>query len=688
MKMKLGTKLLTGGLLVVVIPLIMIGIASVYKATDSISSIAYEELTNVSNVLANTIDLGLSEELRIAQAISLSNSVIAAAEKVAEAGREGSRSEIVLAQRELTRIREAAGDRYDTIALFGKDGVVFADAAQGRDLGINVSDRDYFKKAIEGKCNLGEVIRSKATNNLVSMAACPIYSGKNEKIIGVVSCMIKVSYLIEMVNKVKIGKTGYSLLLNKEGLVLAHPNKENILKTNFKSLKGKGIGLLAEKIARQEAGLAEYEFEGIPKVGAFSNIKTTGWTAFTAINRDELLKPAVFTGNLIAVVGLLSLLAAATFFYFFSKSLTRPMAKVVSAAEQIAEGDLSVHISDDNRPDEIGMLARSFMKMTQSLQEKAELFQQIAAGNLTVEVKTPADKDVIGKAFAAMVTALRGEMQAIREAVNVIASSASQISASTTELASAASQTASAVSETTSTVEEVKQTAHLSTQKAKYVFDSAEKASDVSQQGRKAVDLAVEGMNFIRTQTDSISESIMKLSERSQAIGEIIASVNDIADQSNLLAVNAAIEAAKAGDQGKGIAIVAQEVRNLAEQSKQATAQVRTILNEIQKAVGEVVMSTEQEIKAVETGMRQTSEAGESFRHLAETIEESAQAATQITASSQQQLVGMDQVVLAITNINQASSQNVAGAKQVETAAQNLHDLGQQLKQLIDRYRL
>ncbi len=686
MKRKLGTKLLAGGLLVVVIPLIVIGIASVYKATDSISSIAHEEILNVSKVLADTIDLGLSEELRLAQAISLSNSVVASAEKVAEAGREGSQNEIALAQRELRKIREAAGDRYDTIVLFGRDGIVFADGFQGRDVGINASDRDYFKKALEGNCNLGEVVKSKATGNLVCMAACPILSGKDKKIIGVASCMINVTHLMDMVNKVKIGQSGYSLLVNKEGLILAHPNREYILKINYKQTKG--LEHMTERVARQETGVVEYEFEGVKKVLAFSNMKITGWTALTTISRDELLKPAVFTGNIIAIVGIISLLIAAAFFYFFSRSMTRPLEKVVSAAEQIAEGDLSVQIPDDNRQDEIGMLARSFMKMTQSLQEKAELFQQIAAGNLTVTVKPPSDGDVMGKAFAAMVTSMRGELQAIREAVNVIASSASQISASTTELASAAGQTASAVSQTTSTVEEVKQTAHLSTQKAKYVYDSARKATDVSQQGRKAIDLAVEGINFIRTQTDAISESIMKLSERSQAIGEIIASVNDIADQSNLLAVNAAIEAAKAGDSGKGFAVVAQEVRNLAEQSKQATAQVRTILNEIQRAVGEAVMSTEQEIKAVETGMKQTSEAGDSFRRLVDTIEESAQAATQITASSQQQLVGMDQVVLAITNIHQASAQNVAGAKQVENAAQNLHDLGQQLKQLIDRYRL
>ncbi|ABC76570.1 methyl-accepting chemotaxis protein [Syntrophus aciditrophicus] len=686
MNMKLGTKLLTGGLLVVLAPLVVIGIASVYKSMDSISSIAYEEMTNVSNSLASTIDLGLSEELRLSQAISFSNSVKAAAEKVAEVGREESRSEIALVERELVRIREAAGNRYETIVLFGRDGIVYADAVQGKDHGIDASDRDYFKKAMQGNCNFSDVFRSKATGQLISMTACPIFSGRTNKIIGVVGCAINVGYLIDMVNEIKIGQTGYSLLVNEEGTVLAHPDKESILKLNYKKLKG--MERVSEKAALQGGGVANYEFEGEKKVAAFSNIKTTGWTAFTTISRKELLKPAVFTGNLIAVIGFISLLLAAAFFYFFSRSLTRPLEKVVSAAEQIAEGDLSVQISDENRQDEIGMLARAFMKMTQSLQEKAGVLQQIAAGNLTVEMKTPSDRDVMGKAFAAMISALRAEMQSIREAVNVIASSATQISASTTELASAASQTASAVSETTSTVEEVKQTAHLSTQKATHVFDSAQKATEVSQQGRKAIDLAVEGMNFIRTQTDSISESIVKLSERSQAIGEIIATVNDIADQSNLLAVNAAIEAAKAGDQGKGFAVVAQEVRNLAEQSKQATSQVRTILNEVQKAVGEAVMSTEQEIKAVEAGVRQTSEAGNSFRRLSDTIEESAQAATQITASSQQQLVGMDQVVLAITNISQASSQNVAGAKQVETAAQNLHDLGQQLKQLIDRYRL
>jgi methyl-accepting chemotaxis protein len=187
---------------------------------------------------------------------------------------------------------------------------------------------------------------------------------------------------------------------------------------------------------------------------------------------------------------------------------------------------------------------------------------------------------------------------------------------------------------------------------------------------------------------ESIAESIVRLSEQGQAIGEIIATVNDVADQSNLLAVNAAIEAAKAGEHGKGFAVVAQEVRNLAEQSKQATAQVRTILTDIQKATSTAVMATEQGTKAVDAGVKQSTEAGESIRVLAHSIAEAAQAATQIVVSSQQQLVGMDQVALAMENIKQASVQNVAGTKQAETAAQSLNELGQKLKQLVAAYRL
>ncbi len=283
---------------------------------------------------------------------------------------------------------------------------------------------------------------------------------------------------------------------------------------------------------------------------------------------------------------------------------------------------------------------------------------------------------------------LKRVMQEVQDSVSILAPASSEILATTTEVAATAVETATAVTETTTTVEEVKQTALVANQKAQYVADIAQKTAQASQIGKKSVEEAIDMMNRIREQMESIALSIVRLSEQSQTIGEIIASVNDLAEQSNLLAVNAAIEAARAGEQGRGFAVVAQEVRSLAEQSKEATAQVRGILGDIQKATTAAVLATEQGSKAVEAGVKQSGQAGDSIRILADSINEAAQASTQITASSQQQLSGMDQILMAMENIKQASNQNVTGTRQTEGAAQNLHELGQKLKGLVEQYKI
>jgi methyl-accepting chemotaxis protein len=373
---------------------------------------------------------------------------------------------------------------------------------------------------------------------------------------------------------------------------------------------------------------------------------------------------------------------------FLSRIIAGPLAEISRSAERIAAGDLSATVAAHSQRDEVGVLAQTFSRMTCSLQEMAAFANQIAASDLRGRISPQSERDVLGNAFATMVDNLRRTTAELSEGVSVLAASASEILASTTQVASGAAETSTAIAQTTTTVEQVKQTAQVSSQKAKYVADSAQKATQIGQTGRKAVEASIDGMKHIRNQMESIAESVVRLSEQSQAIGEIITTVNDLAEQSNLLAVNAAIEAAKAGEQGKGFAVVAQEVKSLAEQSKQATAQVRTILNEIQKATTASVLATEQGSKAVDAGVDRSTEAGEAIRLLADSITEAAQAAMQIAASSQQQLVGTDQVALAMENIKQASMQNLAGTKQAETAAHNLNALGQKLKQLVVQYRM
>jgi methyl-accepting chemotaxis protein len=353
--------------------------------------------------------------------------------------------------------------------------------------------------------------------------------------------------------------------------------------------------------------------------------------------------------RIFAIIGALALLFSVIMAVLLNRLIANPLREISGAAARVAAGDLTAPVPVDQRADEVGILAQTFRGMVENLRQ------------VTREM---------------------------REGVTVLAAAASEILGATTQVASGAAETATAVSETTTTVEEVKQTAEVSNQKAKYVSESAKKTAQVSQDGRKSVEDAINGMKHIQGEMGSIVASIVRLSEQNRAIGEIIATVSDLAEQSNLLAVNAAIEAAKAGEQGKGFAVVAQEVKSLAEQSKHAAAQVRAILNDIQRAMSTAVMATEQGSKAVEAGVKQSEEAGQAIRMLTESIAESAQAATQIAASSQQQLVGMDQVVGAMESIKQASAQNVAGTRQIETAAQNLHSLGQTLKQLVEQYNV
>jgi methyl-accepting chemotaxis protein len=183
---------------------------------------------------------------------------------------------------------------------------------------------------------------------------------------------------------------------------------------------------------------------------------------------------------------------------------------------------------------------------------------------------------------------------------------------------------------------------------------------------------------------DVVFESITRLSEQAQAAGDVVAAVNDLAEQSNLLSVNASIEAAKAGEYGKGFTVVAQEVKSLAEQSKKAVVQVRTILGEIQKASQTAVEAAVESREAVEAGRQKSVEAGEVMETVAGRASDDAESSLQAAASSRQELAGMEQIGQAIASINDAAGQSVAGTRQVETEVKHLQELALELRQLVE----
>lgn len=325
----------------------------------------------------------------------------------------------------------------------------------------------------------------------------------------------------------------------------------------------------------------------------------------------------------------------------------------------------------------------SYRRLNQTLARYVADMARVAAGDFRVTLDVPRLNSAsreglivmeLGHTTNQMLDRVREVVVGVRSALQRLDSDTQAILDATSRQISMASEQDTVVTETTATVNEVRATVTETAERAQSVAETAQVSVDISRGDIDAVSETIDGMEVIRRRVEDIADNILVLSEHTQQIGEIIAAVNNLADQSRMLALNASVEAARAGEEGKGFAVVAMEVRNLADQNRDATVQVREILGEIQRATNAAVMVTEEGSKGVDTGQELVNSAGDSIRELARAIEEAAMAAMQIAASTRQQTIGMDQLTQAMRTIKHATTETVSSTMQVEASVQRLRD--------------
>lgn len=416
--------------------------------------------------------------------------------------------------------------------------------------------------------------------------------------------------------------------------------------------------------------------------------KFTNREIFLLEERDKEADVVTVMTNAIMVFGTLgALIVAILITLVMTNMIINPINMIKQAALKISKGETDIDISVKSN-DEISEMAKTFKVMIKSLSDISEIADSIGRGDLDVSMTARSDKDELGKALVTMIANLNTIMSQIKEGTLSLNSAANEIFATTAQVATGASQTTAAVTQTSASIEQIKQTAKRSSAKALQTSESASKTIEIVKIGSDELLKNRNGLMEIKEKMDLIASNIINLSEQSQMISEIITTVEDIANQSNLLAVNASIEAIKAGEHGKGFSVVSQELKNLAEQSKQGTKQVQKIIFDIQKVTGTLVMVAEQGGKAVESGVMQAESVKTSMDQLNNIVLNAANVSKQIVASYEQELAGMDQISSAMGSIKQATMQNMDSIKQVEVSAKDLSVLSDNLKNITDNYTI